>query len=194
MTQSSFEVTIAQRAGRRAVLGGMAALGIGAAFGGTRAFGQETTPAATDEGVGSSGDATGKGARYQDFVAKLAANLGINDPSTVDSAIRDALSAIVDERLAAGEIAANDATAIKEQIAASESPLRIGGFGKRGRHARGQRDDSAEDKPSATPEATAAWPGLERADQRGFRVRTPWSIRTGYELAIRKSPATQPVP
>src|SRR5262245_57457236 len=71
--------------------------------------------------------------RYQEFVAGLATNLGVADAATVDSAIRTTLKQMVDSEFAAGNISANDATALKAAIDAAESPLRIGGFGGRGR-------------------------------------------------------------
>ncbi|MEA2596584.1 MAG: hypothetical protein QOF01_3053 [Thermomicrobiales bacterium] len=70
--------------------------------------------------------------QYQDFVAALAANLGIADASSVDAAIRISLKQLVDAEYAAGNISANDATALKERIDASDSPLRLGRFGRHG--------------------------------------------------------------
>jgi hypothetical protein len=86
-------------------------------------FAQESTPEAeSTPAVGSAGDT--ETSAYDEFVAGLAANLGISDPATVDSAIKETLKQKVDEQLAAGEISANEATARKERIDAGE----FGGF------------------------------------------------------------------
>jgi hypothetical protein len=143
--------------GRRAVLGGMAALGVAGIFGTSRALGQDTaTPSAAEEtDVGSAGETDTTDDAYQIFLAALAANLGLGDPAAVDTGIREALKTVIDERLAAGEIAANDAEAIKAEIDASASPLRIGKFGGRGGHGRGGSPKDAGADDSVTPEATA---------------------------------------
>ncbi|HKG24005.1 MAG TPA: hypothetical protein VKB09_00065 [Thermomicrobiales bacterium] len=108
---------------------------------------------------------------YQEFVAGLAANLGVADAATVNAAIRTTLKQLIDAEFAAGNISANDATALKAAIDAAESPLRIGGFGGRGgiggRDGRGDRHGgpndgrpNGSDKPGDTdqdetaPEAT----------------------------------------
>jgi hypothetical protein len=122
---------------------------------------QDATP------VPSTGTATpgntqdGARSRYQEFVASLATNLGVADADTVDSAIRTTLKQMVDAEFAAGNISANDATALKAAIDAAESPLRIGGFGGRGgfgpgegrggRHGRPKDGDAdGTDKPGDT--------------------------------------------
>ena len=78
------------------ILAGIAGLGLAGGVGLTRVLAQDATP--TDEPSTSDDQATdttdadggdGKaGARYDDFVAKLAANLG-SDADTVDTGIRD---------------------------------------------------------------------------------------------------------
>jgi hypothetical protein len=99
----------------------LALLGVGAVAGGG-VFAQDSTPTTTETpAVGSSGDTTAdSSADYDAFVAALAANLGISDPATVDAAIKTTLKQQVDDRLAAGEISANEATALKERIDAGD--------------------------------------------------------------------------
>ncbi len=79
---------------------------------------QNGTPTATTDA-----DATRTQA-YDDFLAKLAANVGVADPAQVDIAIRTALKQMVDERQAAGELTAEESTALKERIDAAAVPLR----------------------------------------------------------------------
>ncbi|MEA2526425.1 MAG: hypothetical protein QOF73_3652 [Thermomicrobiales bacterium] len=126
---------------------------------------QDATP-----GAGTATPSTGTGGpdttqndaqtRYQDFVAALAANLGIADASGVDAAIRTTLKQLVDAEFAAGNISADEATARKERIDSSDSPLGLGGFGRHGggpggrdgKH-RGRDDgDGGDDKPGGTEE------------------------------------------
>lgn len=110
-------------------------------FVGTRASGsssvaaQSATPAA-GTGVGGTTVDSATTDPYQDFLAKLATNLGVADAAAVDAAIRTTLKQTVDERLAAGDLSANDATAIKERIDAADVPLGIIG-GRHGGIARG---------------------------------------------------------
>lgn len=140
--------------GRRNVIAGMAGLGIAAGLGPNRVRAQEATPSADDDtdddGVGgetSDGDIDAEiGAAYQNFVGKLAANLGQTDTTAVDTAIRDALKAIVDEEFAAGDISQNLATELKDRIDTSPAPLRLGGLRRlrRGRLKR-RRDDEDDD-------------------------------------------------
>ena len=104
---------------------------------------QDATPSA---GTGTPATAQDdKQTRYQAFVAALAANLGIADAGTVDTAIRTTLKQQVDAEYAAGNISANDATALKDAIDASDAPL--GGFGKHGgrRGGTGGRHDGGLD-------------------------------------------------
>ena len=86
-------------------------------------YAQESTPEAeSTPAVGSAGET--ETSAYDEFVAGLAANLGISDSTTADTAIKETLKQKVDEQLAASEISANEATARKERIDASE----FGGF------------------------------------------------------------------
>lgn len=97
---------------------------------------QDATPVpgtSTDTGNGTGGTTTQENpsaTTYQEFVAALATNLNITDSATVDTAIRTTLKGFVDDELAAGDLAANAATAMKEAIDASDSPIRVGGFGR----------------------------------------------------------------
>jgi hypothetical protein len=61
-------------------------------------------------------------AAYQVFVAKLANNLGVTDPTKVDAAIRSTLKQMVDDQLATGTISAKKATQLKKTIDAADQP------------------------------------------------------------------------
>lgn len=124
------EMTQDPRAPRRfALVGGMTALLallfgvglIGSAF-------AQTAPAAQDAATPTGEDTPATTAtaneRYQEFLDQLAANLGTTDAAALDAAIRTTLKQQVDELLAAGEISANAADALKQQIDATEAPLR----------------------------------------------------------------------
>jgi hypothetical protein len=122
-------------------------------------FAQESTPEAeSTPAVGSAGET--ETSAYDEFVAALAANLGISDPATVDTAIKETLKQKVDEQLAAGEISANEATARKERIDAGEFGgffLGRGGHDRQGRDDFGKQDDSgSDDTESLTPTPPAS--------------------------------------
>jgi hypothetical protein len=93
-------------------------------------------PGTTDNGNGTTGTQetpeNSAATQYQEFIAALATNLGVADATTVDTAIRTTLKGFVDAELAAGDLAANDATEMKEAIDAAEAPIWIGGFGRGG--------------------------------------------------------------
>ncbi len=94
---------------------------IGSAFAQTDPTGQdEATP--TDEDTSTTTSTAGDS--YQDFLDQLAANLGGTDAAALDAAIRTTLKQTVDARLAAGEISANAADALKQQIDTADVPLR----------------------------------------------------------------------
>ena len=152
--------------GRRSVIAGIAGLGIASGMGISRTLAQESTPEATDEegtDQGTSDDISAEreaeiGAAYQNFVGKLAANLGETDTAAVDTAIRDALKAIVDEEFAAGNISQNLTTELKDRIDASPAPLRLGRLGgmRGGRlERRKDRQDDESDSDSDLPGAEA---------------------------------------
>jgi hypothetical protein len=116
--------------GRRNVIAGIAGIGVAAGIGATRVVAQDATPSATEEpGTGTGTDQTTKdaeiGAAYQDFVGKLTTNLGESDPTKVDTAIRDALKAMVDEQFDAGTISANLRDDLKSRIDSSDFPLGV---------------------------------------------------------------------
>lgn len=144
---------------------------------------QSATPvtgsSTTDNGNGTGGTTTSSeemaGQYYQKFVAALASNLN-SDATTVDTAIRTTLKGLVDDELAAGDIAANDATALKSDIDAAVAPLFTGGWGMhRGGMGMGGRggmdgdwrggrpgqndsktdDDQDDDDSSTSPSSTA---------------------------------------
>jgi hypothetical protein len=116
--------------GRRNILAGIAGLGLAGGVGLTRVLAQDATPtdepSTSDDQTTDTTDADGgdgkAGARYDDFVAKLAANLG-SDADTVDTGIRDSLKAMVDDVFNAGDISKNAATRIKDRIDSAASPL-----------------------------------------------------------------------
>jgi hypothetical protein len=135
-------------------------------------FAQESTPEAeSTPAVGSTGET--ETSAYDEFVAALAANLGISDPATVDTAIKETLKQKVDEQLAAGEISANEATARKERIDAGEfggfflgrggsrdGGPRVGGHDRQGGDDSGKQDDGtdsgSDDTESLTPTPPAS--------------------------------------
>ncbi len=173
--------------GRRTIFAGAAGLGLATLVGGSLVGAQDTpalgTPVASTD-IGTDADeATLRakfeaeaGARYDNFVTRLAGNLSISDSAEVDTAIRTTLMSLVDARLEAGEISANDADAARTAIADSPAPLigifltgrrdGPGGFGGRGRGGMGapgmfgddtsedDTDRGSDDDSEATPAAT----------------------------------------
>ena len=83
--------------------------------------------------------------RYEDFLAKFAENLGVDDPAQVETALKETLKQMIDEELAAGTISANAAAEMKERIDAAEGPALFGGFG--GHRGRGGRISGRQDGP-----------------------------------------------
>lgn len=128
---------------RRVIFGvGMGALALvlmgsmlfGSAFAQTSS---NTDNAATPEaGTGTTGQ-TNKQSLYQDFIGKLASNLGISDSTSVDTAVRTTLKQMVDEQQAAGRLTAEQATALKDRIDAGDFPGDFAGVGRFGRQGRG---------------------------------------------------------
>lgn len=103
---------------RRQVMAGALGAGVTSLTAGTIVRAQT---AASPAGSASRGMGTAT-AQYDDFVGKLAANLGNLDVSRVDTAIRTSLKQMVDARLAAGSISANTAVSLKQQIDSSAFP------------------------------------------------------------------------
>jgi len=113
-------------------------------------FAQDATPAA---GTSSTTDTT-----YQDFVGKLAANLGIADATQVDAAIKTTLKQMVDEQLAAGNISANEATAAKQAIDNGDLGHGLFDFdhGHDGKDGHSDRNDNdGDDNATSTPTTSA---------------------------------------
>lgn len=138
---------LTQPFGRRTMIAGAAGLGIATVVGGSLVAAQATPEpsdpatddATTDDTAFADREAVAA-ERYQTFVTELAAALAISDTATVDTGIRTALTALVDARLAAGEISADDAETLTTEIASAPAPL-LGGLiaGRRGRGGRGGR-------------------------------------------------------
>jgi hypothetical protein len=146
-------------------------LGIGLVTGGAAVipvvFAQDATPPAAQApaqtGQGRQSDFEAQRAQaYDDFVAALASELGTGT-AKIDAAIRTALKQQVDARQAAGDLAAEQATAIKTAIDASAAPL-FSGFGDHdgghsseghrgfeGRGSHGDNDREAQAPGSAEP-------------------------------------------
>jgi hypothetical protein len=110
---------------------GATALGIGIVLGGgtaiPAAFAQESTPAAeapTQAEQPADREAL-RAQAYDAFVAALAKELNVDD-SRVDTAIRSALKAQVDEQEAAGNIDADLASELQSRIDDSDAPLMFG--------------------------------------------------------------------
>ena len=95
------------------------------------AFAQETSTTTADDERAADRAAweAERQERYENFLAKFAANLGISDSAQVETAFRDTLKEMIDEELVAGEIAANDAAELKARIDEADAPLFSGGFG-----------------------------------------------------------------
>lgn len=135
------------------------------------AFAQDATP---DVPAAAPGDASATGGvqdermqamteRYDAFLGKMAAELGATNDE-VDAAIRTSLKGMIDDAVTAGNLAANDATAIKARIDEAEIPIfgiaghgiggpdgrgeTIGGGEHRGRDDRGHSDDERNDADS----------------------------------------------
>lgn len=135
------------------------------------AFAQDATPAtpAAAGGESAAGAATdprmqAMTERYDAFLGKMGTELGATNEE-VDAAIRASLKGMIDDAVTAGDLAANDATALKERIDAAEIPLfgmagrGIGGPGERGGHddrpdfgehrGQGERDGWDDDRKDA---------------------------------------------
>lgn len=122
---------------RRRVISGIAGVGAAAIVGTTLARAQESTstPETGTDSTTDTEDTTTPEERvatqYQTFLTKLAAALAMSDTTTLDTGIRDALKGIIDDELAAGDIAANAATEAKTAIDEATAPIsfRLGAGG-----------------------------------------------------------------
>jgi hypothetical protein len=103
-------------------------------------FAQDATPTT---GTGST-----TATLYQDFVGKLAANLGIANSTTVDTAIKTTLKQMVDDQLAAGHISADEANAAKQAIDSGNfgGDLLKLGHAQGDKHGHGGAGDNDNDK------------------------------------------------
>ena len=113
---------------------GAAGLGLGvtvASSGARTALAQEeSTPAADQVAAGPFEEHMELRKQfYADFTAALATELGVASGDEVDGAIRVALMAVVDQRVADGDLTAGKAEAIKVLIATSDVPLGPGMMG-----------------------------------------------------------------
>jgi hypothetical protein len=158
---------------RRNVIAGIAGLGIAVGIGASQVVAQDATPSATDQtgtGTGTDTKQAEIGAAYKDFVGKLSTNLGETDPTKVDTAIRDALKAMVDDQFTAGSISANLRDELKSRIDASDFPLGVAILAgmrehrvemrQRRRKNRQDDDQTGEDDGSNTQPSTSATPSI----------------------------------
>jgi hypothetical protein len=137
--------------GRRNVIAAVTGMGLAGAFGIRQTLAQDEVENEDDED-GAAFEHPEFSEQYRNFVTKLARALGETDPEVVDTAIRDALKAIVDEQFDAGEISRNLATEIKARIDASDAPLGVAMLGamrmrrmERRRNRRKDRDADERD-------------------------------------------------
>lgn len=157
--------TLSSSLNRRRVLAGTAGIGAAALLGTklVRAQDSTATPGAGTSTPGTSTtETTDEQTYYNNFVSKLAANLGISDAATVDQAIRDSLTQIVDEELAGGHISQDAANQMKENIASGDVPFLFpgrhgrGGMGRgRGGKSDSKDQDDTDDSTDATPTTSA---------------------------------------
>src|SRR3954451_18613964 len=131
MDDDSMKNTPASTLNRRRVLAGTAGLGAAALLG-AKLVQAQTATGTPEAGTGTT--ETDEQTYYNNFVSKLAANLNISDAATVDTAIRDSLTELVDEELAGGHISQDTATRLKENIASGDVPFLFPGRRGMGRH------------------------------------------------------------
>lgn len=108
---------------RRRVLAGTAGLGAAALLGAKLVQAQS---APSTPGAGSStgaSKASAEQARYDDFLSKMATNLGVADAATVDKAIRASVTQMVEEELAGGHISQDAANKMKANIDSTNVPF-----------------------------------------------------------------------
>jgi hypothetical protein len=98
------------------------------------------------------------------FLDAFAAQFGVTDQAQIDAAIQAALSQVLDEKVAAGELTQAEADAIKERVAAGEVRIRVGLFGgprdhdglRGGEDHRGQHDRDENEDETTEPATPAA--------------------------------------
>jgi hypothetical protein len=148
--------TLSSSLNRRRVLAGTAGIGAAALLGAKLVQAQDST--ATPGAGTSTTEETDEQTYYDNFVSKLAANLGISDSATVDKAIRNSLTQIVDEELAGGHISQDTANKLKENIASGDVPFLFPGrHGRRGM-GRGQGGKDETEDQNGTDDSTDATP------------------------------------
>ncbi|MCC6705032.1 MAG: hypothetical protein IT334_09150 [Thermomicrobiales bacterium] len=156
---------------RRLVMAGWAGLGAAALVGARLAGAQESTPGASD-----TEDATDPAADFETtrllyyslFLESMSGSLGVADLTSIDLAIRDGLKAVVDHRLAEGEISADSAEERKAAIDAATVPIAVGMMrpgshdGWRGRgNSGGERGSNRPDRTPAGDEPATDDPAAE---------------------------------
>jgi uncharacterized membrane protein YebE (DUF533 family) len=157
---------------RRTLVTGAMGVGAVTALGVTIARAQTATPGASPS-TGTSGTAAmGGNAKqiYDDFIGKLASNLGNTDTTRVDTAVRTTLKQMVDEAQQAGLISADEATTIKQRIDSSDFPAGLLGIFER-RMERGVMRGGRGAKGRMTPREQVglqAQVGLDLAGVAGF--------------------------
>ena len=136
-------------------VGTIATIAMGNLLVGSSAAAQSAaTPVATP--TGSTASTQGP---FQDFVTKLAANLGITDRARVAAAIKTTLDQMVDEQLAAGRLKPKAAHTLKQRIAQGEFAQAIAVLFKH--------------------QGAATKPATGKAPPRGHRKATPTPVPAG---------------
>lgn len=117
---------------RRALVTGAMGVGAVTALGVTIARAQDS-PSGTPAAGASGTTAMGGSAKqvYDDFIGKLASNLGNLDTAKVDTAVRTTLKQMVDEAQQAGLIGADEATTLKQRIDSGDFPAGLPGMFER---------------------------------------------------------------
>jgi Arc/MetJ family transcription regulator len=133
---------------RRLVMAGFAGVGAAALIGSklTGAQAASNNDDSEDDDMLNPEQEAALVALYEVFLASVSAELGTTDTATVDLAIRNGLKAVVDKRLADGDISANSATDRKAAIDAAAVPICIhaGEWDDDRRRFGGSSDDSSD--------------------------------------------------
>jgi hypothetical protein len=118
-----------------------------------------TTAAQEEDATNAQGtDANAEAAvQYMGFIETVAANLGVSDPMVVDGVIKDVLTQVVDEQLAAGELADDAASALHGQIESGNVAPLIFGQAEQGDSGTGE-SDTEQDDGSGAPQAPTEAP------------------------------------
>ncbi|MDQ3692684.1 MAG: hypothetical protein M3464_03545 [Chloroflexota bacterium] len=139
---------------RRVLLSG---LGLSLSLAGARAvpaMAQDTTVSFPPTGVADLSEwEAERAARYEEFLARFTDNLGLSDPELVETAFKETLKEMIDDRLAAGEISANLAEDLKTRIDEAEGPILIGHLMRGGHVMHGGPDGNHSDVVRLRPRA-----------------------------------------